>query len=82
MHMIGGGISSAMIYFGYFSGSTTKYRSSHTIIGDVYIVTLVLCYMTSWGRHKHPIVNAVAEFVHGCLGYLVIILARKALWFS
>lgn len=78
MHLIGGMMSSGMIYFGYFSGSVTHAGyNNHVILGNVYIITLAFCYLTSWGRHKNSIINLCAEFLHGSLGYVTISLARK-----
>lgn len=77
MHLLGGMVSSGMVYFGYFAGGDSNRREvrSHVVIGDVYIITLALCYMTAWGRHKNTIITTIAEFVHACLGYVTISLA-------
>lgn len=81
MHLLGGMVSSGMVYIGYFSGgmSDTPEVRGHVLIGDVYIVTLAMCYVTAWGRHKNTIITTVAEFIHGCFGYVTISLALASI---
>ncbi len=81
MHLLGGMVSSGMVYIGYFSGgmSDTPQVRGHVLIGDVYIVTLAMCYVSAWGRHKNTIVTTVAEFIHGCFGYVTISLALASI---
>lgn len=83
MHLLGGMVSSGMVYFGYFSGGVSDSSplvKGHVVIGDVYIITLAVCYVTSWGRHKNTVITTIAEFVHGCMGYVTIFLALASVF--
>ncbi|ODN00620.1 hypothetical protein Ocin01_06053 [Orchesella cincta] len=77
MHLLGGMVSSGMIYFGYFSGGHRNPDEvrGHVAIGNVYIITLAFCYLTAWGRHKDTFVTTIAELIHSCFGYVTISLA-------
>ncbi|ODM93547.1 hypothetical protein Ocin01_13136 [Orchesella cincta] len=73
-----------MVYFGYFSGGSNADHGVvyHVWIGNIYIVTLALCYVSAWGRNKDTVVTKIAELIHGCFGYVTISLAVFSVYSS
>jgi hypothetical protein len=75
MHLVGAGGSTVLMYIGYFSKTYVTNSEPHVMYGNLYVICLVVAYVSSWTRHKNTKITKYAEIIHGGAGYGCFLLA-------